>query len=136
MVKHKSAKIGVVCGAHWKRIASTRRRPLISETYWSHTTCKSCLKLRPPNTKNGEFLKVGTKIAKLRNELLTIGAYQAMRFLDKAADVFHEDVEYIIKQREKNNGHRRGALQIIKKQIVEKTPPRRRQIGKGASGKK
>lgn len=101
-ISHKSERDGVVCGAHWKRIASTRRHPLISEMYWGHVTCKSCMKKRPTNTRNGEFLKVGTKIARLRHELLTIGAYQAMRFLDKAADVFHDDVAYIIKQRENN----------------------------------
>lgn len=133
-VDHKlgHGKAITVCGATSKG----KKRPLIVQTHWSHVTCKSCLKKRPPNTRNGEFLKVGTKIARLRHELLTIGAYQAMRFLDKSADVFHEDVAYIIKQREEKNGHRRGTLQIIKKQIVEKTSPRRRQMGKGASGKK
>lgn len=88
----------MICGAKSKDKAGSY---IISEMYWGHVDCKACLKLRPPNTKNGEFLKVGTKIARLRHELLTIGAYQAMRFLDKAADVFHDDVAYIVKQREK-----------------------------------
>lgn len=48
-----------------------------------------------------EFLPLGTKIARLRHELLQAGATQAMRFLDKAADVFHEDVERIMALREK-----------------------------------
>lgn len=86
-----------VCGA----IIGRRKHPLIVQEWWSYVTCKTCLKNRPQNTKNGEFLKVGTKIARLRHELLTIGAYQAMHLLDKAADIFHDDVRHIIELREK-----------------------------------
>ncbi len=48
-----------------------------------------------------EFLPVGVKLAALRHEMLQIGAYQAMRYLDQAAEVYHEDVQRIIEMRGK-----------------------------------
>jgi hypothetical protein len=50
-----------------------------------------------------EFLPIGTKIAKLTHELGQIGAYQAMRKLQEAGEVFHQDVERILDLRSKND---------------------------------
>lgn len=50
-----------------------------------------------------EFLPIGTQIALLRHKLLQIGATQAMRHLDRAADVFHEDVKRIVDLRRKQH---------------------------------
>jgi hypothetical protein len=43
----------------------------------------------------GKYHKTGTKISLLTHELRSIGAFQAMRKLMEAAEVFHEDVERI-----------------------------------------
>lgn len=43
-ISHKESKDGTVCGAHNR----AHKHPLFVELYWSHTTCKTCLKLRPP----------------------------------------------------------------------------------------
>ncbi len=112
-ISHKTDKVGVVCGAHFKRIASTRRYPLISEMYWGHVTCKTCLRQRPAVKKKkptfqGEFLPVGAKIAQLSHELHSIGAHQAARHVQQAADIFHEDVIRILDLREK----RRDRLRV------------------------
>ena len=47
------------------------------------------------NTRNGKYLETGAKIAALVHELSCLGAYQAMRKVMEAADIFHEDVAYI-----------------------------------------
>lgn len=48
-----------------------------------------------------EFLPIGTEIAKLRYKLLMIGAFETMRILDRAAEVFYEDVTRIVQKRNK-----------------------------------
>lgn len=51
---------------------------------------------------------VGARIAKLTAELAQIGAYQSMRKLQQAADLFQEDVVSIMKREEraKKNGRK------------------------------
>lgn len=46
--------------------------------------------------KNGQFLSTGVKIAQLIHELSCIGAYETMRKVQEASDLFHKDVEYIL----------------------------------------
>ncbi len=52
--------------------------------------------------KNGKYLKIGTKIAELSHELWKIDAYESMRFVQQAADVFHKDVARILEKEKKN----------------------------------
>ena len=45
-VSHKSCGVrGIICGA------MSGKKPIISEMYWSHVTCRKCLKSRPGRPK-------------------------------------------------------------------------------------
>jgi len=48
-----------------------------------------------------EFLPTGARIAQLSHDLHSMGAHQAARHVQQAGDIFHSDVERILKLRGK-----------------------------------